>query len=101
LAGVDLHRMALPAKYAVSEEHAHPQKKMVGLVRIAHLAPSKFIHFGIKFAKNRLVRSIVTKLFSKGGVKMWGRPIHLRQSVTKIHGTDNVEAVTMADVTTE
>src|SRR5699024_3731817 len=35
------------------------------------------------------------------GVKMWGMPIHVRKAVTKIHGTDNVEAVTMADVTTE
>lgn len=101
LAGVDLHSMALPAKNAVSEEQAHPQKVMDGLVRIAHLAPSKFIQFGSKFAKNSLVRSIATKFFPKGGVKMWGMPIHVRKAVTKIHGTDNVEAVTMADVTTE
>src|SRR5699024_7029607 len=76
-------------------------KVMDGLVRIAHLAPSKFIQFGSKFAKNSLVRSIATKFFPKGGVKMWGMPIHVRKAVTKIHGTDNVEAVTMADVTTK
>src|SRR5699024_10002742 len=70
LAGVDLHSMALPAKSAVSEEQAHPQKVMDGLVRIAHLAPSKFIQFGSKFAKNNVDRSIATKYFSKGGVKM-------------------------------
>src|SRR5699024_9693303 len=58
LAGVELHSMALPAKNAVSEEQAHPQQVMDGLVRIAHLAPSKFIQFGSKFAKNSLVRSI-------------------------------------------
>src|SRR5699024_11990222 len=100
LAGVDLHSMALPAKNAVSEEQAHPQKVMDGLVRIAHLAPSKFIQFGSKFAKNSLVRSIATKFFPKGGGKMWGIPIHVRKAVTKIHCTDNVYAVTMAVVTT-
>lgn len=101
LAGIDLHSMALPAKNAVSEEQAHPQKVMDGLVRIAHLAPSKFIQFGSKFAKNSFVRNIATKFFPKGGVKMWGMPIHVRKAVTKIHGTEKVESVTMVDVTTD
>src|SRR5699024_5006538 len=98
LAGIDLHSMALPAKNAVSEEQAHPQKVMDGLVRIAHLAPSKFIQFGSKFAKNSFVRNIATKFFPKGGVKMWGMPIHVRKAVTKINGTEKVESVTMVDV---
>src|SRR5699024_6297752 len=89
LAGETSHRMALPANNAVSEEPAHPQRVMDGLVRIAHSAPSTFIQFGSKFAKNSLVRSIATKFFPKGGVKMWGMPIHVRKAVTKIHGTDN------------
>jgi len=101
IAGTELHSMALPAKNVVSEDQAHPQKVMERLVRIAHLAPSKFIQFGSKFAKASFVRNLAVKFFPKGGVKMWGMPIHVRKAISKINGTDKVESVTMVDVTVD
>src|SRR5699024_5649598 len=101
IAGIDLHSMALPTKNVVSEDQAHPGKVMERLVRIAHLAPSKFIQFGSKFAKAGFVRNLAVQFFPKGGVKMWGMPIHVRKAISNINGTDKVESVTMVDVTAD
>lgn len=101
LAGTELHSMALPAMNVVSESEAHPKKVMERLVRIAHLAPSAFIKFGSKFAKAAFIRNLAVQFFPKGGVKMWGMPIHVRKAITKINGTDKVESVTMVKVTAE
>lgn len=102
LADIDLHSMVLPAENAVTKEHSHPQKVMDGLVRIAHLAPSAFLRFGSKFAKaSTLIRNLAVTFYPKGGVKMWGMPIHVRKAITSINGKDKVESVTMVDVTTK
>ncbi len=98
LAGIDVHSMALPAMNIVTEDEAHPDKVMQNLVRIAHLAPSKFIRFGSNFAKIGLIRKLVVKFFPKKGIKMWDMPIHLRKAVIEINGTDKVESVTMATI---
>lgn len=101
LAGIDLHSMALPAKNIVTEEHSNPKKVMEGLVRIAHLAPSAFIKFGSKFAKAKFVQNLAVQFYPKGGIKMWGMPIHLRKAITQINGTEKVESVTMVDITAD
>src|SRR5690625_742020 len=101
LAGTDLHSMALPARNVVSEDQANPRKVMERLVRIAHLAPSAFIKFGSKFAKAKFVQNIALQFYPKGGVKMWGMPIHIRKAIKEINGTDKVESVTMVDVTVD
>lgn len=98
LAGVDVHSMALPAMNIVTEDEAHPDKVMQNLVRIAHLAPSRFIRFGSNFAKIGFIRKLVVKFFPKKGIKMWDMPIHLRKAVIEINGTEKVESVTMGTV---
>lgn len=99
IAGVELHSMALPVSNPVTKNHADPKKVMEGLVRIAHLAPSAFLRFGSKFAKAEWVRNIAVSFYPKGGVKMWGMPIHIRKAIVQINGTEKVESVTMCDVT--
>lgn len=101
LAGVELHSMALPALNLVSADQGNPRKVMEGLARIAHLAPSPFIRFGSKFAKVDWVRDLAVKFFPKDGVKMWGMPIHIRKAVTKINGENQVESVTICDITAD
>ncbi|HLR92699.1 MAG TPA: FAD-dependent oxidoreductase [Atopostipes sp.] len=102
LAGIDLHSMVLPVQNAVTKDHAHPQKVMDGLVRIAHLAPSAFLRFGSKFAKaSSLIRKTAVKFYPNNGVKMWGMPIHVRKAITHINGNEKVESVTISNVTTK
>src|SRR5690625_7668332 len=85
--------MALPAKNIVTGDEGHPDKVMQNLVRIAHLAPSKFIRFGSNFAKINFIRKLVVKFFPKKGIKMWDMPIHLRKAILEINGTEKVESV--------
>ncbi|MHA6260179.1 NAD(P)/FAD-dependent oxidoreductase [Sporosarcina sp. CAU 1771] len=99
IAGIELHSMALPVSNPVTQNHANPKKVMEGLVRIAHLAPSAFLRFGSKFAKAEWVRNTAVRFYPKGGVKMWGMPIHIRKAITQINGTEKVESVTMCDLT--
>jgi len=101
IAGVELHSMALPVSNPVTKNHADPKIVMEGLVRIAHLAPSAFLRFGSKFAKAAFVRNIAVKFYPPGGVKMWGMPIHIRKAIVRINGTEKVESVTMANITTD
>lgn len=98
IAGVDLHSMALPITNVVTTEESNPNKVMERLVRIAHLAPSAFIRFGSKFAQNKSIQRLAVRFFPKGGVKMWGMPIHLRKAIKEINGTEQVESVTMVDI---
>lgn len=99
LAGVELHSMALPTRNVVSEDQADPRLVMERLSRIAHLAPSKFIQFGSRFAKWKWVQDLVVQYYPKNGIKMWGMPIYLNKAIKQINGTDKVESVTMVDVT--
>lgn len=101
IAGVELHSMALPAYSPVTKDNSNPKKVMEGLVRIAHLAPSAFLRFGSKFAKAEWIRNIAVKFYPGSGVKMWGMPIHIRKAITQINGTEQVESVTMCNITTE
>ncbi|HLR42383.1 MAG TPA: FAD-dependent oxidoreductase [Pseudogracilibacillus sp.] len=99
LAGIDLHSMALPARNIVNEEQSNPRIVMDNLSRIAHLAPSKFIQLGSKFAGFKFAQNIALEYYPKDGIKMWDMPIHLRKAIKEINGTDKVESVTMVDVT--
>lgn len=99
LAGIDLHSMALPARNVVAEDQSNPRLVMDRLSRIAHLAPSKFIRFGSKFAKFKFVQDLALQYYPKDGIKMWGMPIYLNKAIKQINGTDKVESVTMVDVT--
>ena len=101
IAGIELHSMALPISNPVTKNHANPRHVMDGLVRIAHLAPSAFLRFGSKFAKAAWVRNIAVNFYPKGGVKMWGMPIHIRKAIVQINGTEKVESVTMCDITSD
>lgn len=102
LAGINLLGMALPVRNTVTEEEAHPKKVMERLVRIAHLAPSKFIKFGSSFARDsKFVQHLAVQFFPKSGVKIWDMPVHLRKAIKQINGTDKVESVTMVDITAD
>lgn len=102
LAGIHLVGMALPVKNTVTEEEAKPKKVMERLVRIAHLAPSKVIKFGSSFARDsKFVQNVAVQFFPKSGVKIWDMPVHLRKAVKQINGKDQVESVTMVDITAE
>lgn len=99
LAGIRLHSLALPINNAVTDEQSHPKMVMERLSRIAHLAPSPLLRFGGKFAKYKWAQNIAVSFYPKKGINMWDVPIHLRKAVKEINGTEQVESVTMVDIT--
>lgn len=98
LAGIELHSMVLPALHPALKKHGDPNIVMEDLARMAHLAPSKWIQLGSSFMKSPAVRKLAVKYYPKSGVKIWGMPIHVRKAATAIHGTEQVEAVTICDI---
>jgi sarcosine oxidase subunit alpha len=99
LAGTELHSMALPAKNTVTKEQGDPVKVMNKLAGIAHMAPSRFLRLGGWLAQASWVRRLAVKFYPKGGMKVWGVPVQIRKAITKINGRDQVESVTICDVT--
>ncbi|RFB18562.1 NAD(P)/FAD-dependent oxidoreductase [Bacillus sp. HNG] len=99
LAGIELHSMVLPAVNSVTKQAGNPKQVMDGLVRVAHLAPSAFLRYGSKLAKAAWVRDLAVQFYPKNGVKMWGMPINIRKAIVQINGRDQVESVTLCNLT--
>lgn len=63
------------------------------------MAPSRFLRLGGWLAQASWVRRLAVKFYPKGGMKVWGIPVQIRKAITKINGRDQVESVTICDVT--
>lgn len=101
LAGTELHSMVLPVRNTVNREHGDPVKVMDELAGIAHMAPSRFLRWGGRLAQASWVRRLAVQLYPKSGMKVWGIPVQIRKAVTRINGREQVESVTICDVTSQ
>jgi sarcosine oxidase subunit alpha len=101
LAGITLSSIALPAKNASTNAAGSPRLVLDALLRIAHLAPSAFIRYGSKLAIFSWLRKLIVQYYPKNGVRMWDIPIHIRKAIVQINGTEQVESVTMCDITAD
>jgi sarcosine oxidase subunit alpha len=101
LAGITLSSIALPAKNASTNAAGSPRLVLDALLRIAHLAPSAFIRYGSKLAIFSWLRKLIVQYYPKNGVRMWGIPIQIRKAIVQINGTEQVESVTMCDITAD
>lgn len=99
MAGIDVVGIFLPFNNFFSQEKAKPKLVMRQLMGLAHLAPSRFLQLGKYFKNNSLIQSMTTKLFPKGGIKVWDIPLHLKKAVNFIHGDDAVTAIQTVDLT--
>lgn len=76
-----------------------PDAVIADLARSAPLAPSPILRRFGRLATNPGIASLVARLQPPRGLNVWGIPVNPRQSITRIHGTSNVEAVTVAQLT--
>ncbi|MFS1512870.1 NAD(P)/FAD-dependent oxidoreductase [Chengkuizengella sp. SCS-71B] len=98
LAGIEVSSMYLPGINIANGDHGNPLITMRSMLKAASLAPSKFIRFGSKLMKYEFLHSLALKFYPKGGMKVWGIPVHLRKAVIEIVGDKQVEGVRVAHV---
>ena len=88
----------LPAKNLLTEKDGDPQRVMDSLLRASHLAPSKFLRFGSELMKSSFFKGLGMKFYPQKGVNVWDIPVRLKQAVTEIIGTEQVEGVRVVDI---
>ena len=98
MSGVELTGVVnLPAG-SLTPNYRNPAQVVEDLARSSHLAPSPILRMGGRLATRSAVAKVIAHIHPARGVKLWGIPINPRQAVTRIHGTTDVEAVTIADL---
>jgi sarcosine oxidase, subunit alpha len=98
LAGVEVASLTLPKSNQMTQNAGKPKKVLESLLHVSHMAPSPFVRYGSKLMKYDFMKKIGVNFYPKKGVKMWDIPIQLRKAVTKIHGKEEVEGVTLATI---
>ncbi|MBU8880675.1 FAD-dependent oxidoreductase [Bacillus sp. FJAT-29790] len=98
LAGINVDRVVLPEKNAISQKAGEPEEVMKSLLNAAHLAPSPLLRFGSRFMKNDWMRKMALNFYPKSGMKVNGTPLQLRKAAIEILGKEQVEGVRVADI---
>lgn len=98
IAGSEVVGIYLPPANDFSEEKANPKFVLSNLSNMSDLAPNKMLKIAGRLIKNKFLLNIGAHFFPKNGMKVWGIPLLLRQSVQEICGTGQVEHISVASV---
>lgn len=96
MSGADVVGIYLPPKDAFSGPRSNPDTNLRYLAGMADLAPNAFLRIGGRLANVPLLRKIAVALFPRFGLPLMGTRLHLRQSVVRICGDDQVKRVDVA-----
>jgi sarcosine oxidase, subunit alpha len=97
MAGVQVEGIVLPPLGTFAADSANPTQVIATLGRMAGLAPSALLRLaGRIFGGGR--EGLGASLFPKGGVKVWGVPLLLRQAAVQVLGNDRVTGVLLEAV---
>lgn len=96
MAGVEVAGIALPPLGPFSAESANPTQVIASLGRMAGLAPSPFLRLAGRLFHGR--ERLGATLYPRGGVKVWGIPLLLRQAAVEVLGDSQVSGVVLEDV---
>lgn len=99
-AGIDVVGMALPPVSPVTGNRYSPADTIASLTDLTDLAPSSFVRTFGKIALARFPR-LIARALRLNFLKVNGVPIHLRKSVVKIEGEQQVEAVMLQSVSVD
>lgn len=98
LGGAVVVGMVLPPPGPLAGERAVPEKLIAGLSRMAHLAPSTLLRLAGRLLPGETGARLGARLYPRRGVKVWGVPLGLRQSLVRIVGTAAVTGAVVTDV---
>lgn len=98
LAGVQVLGIGLPPPGALNGARAVPEQVILGMARLARLAPSPILRLGGAVGRSPAGARLGARFYPARGFSVWGIPIWLRQAIVNIEGSEQVEAVQLQAV---
>lgn len=97
LCGVKVKEIILPPSDMALTNDGIPEIVLESLMRLTHLAPSKFLRQAGKLAKF-VKPSFATKFYPRNGIKIFDIPIKIKTAATEIIGEEKVTGVKTVDI---
>ncbi|WP_018752577.1 NAD(P)/FAD-dependent oxidoreductase [Paenibacillus sanguinis] len=99
VSGVVLIGIVLPSPGPLAGADASPRQQLKRLLGLASLAPSTLLRIGGKLANSLGLAGVALRLLPRKGLNIWGVPLQLRTAAVSINGEQQVESVTLANLT--
>ncbi|HYG59367.1 MAG TPA: FAD-dependent oxidoreductase [Symbiobacteriaceae bacterium] len=96
MAGIEVAGIVLPPPGLLAGDSGNPTRVIASLGRMAGLAPSALLRLAGKVFRGR--EALGAALFPKGGVKVWGIPLMLRQAAVEVLGDSQVTGVMLEEI---
>lgn len=102
LAGVHVLGIVLPPKNNCNnKQKTEPKQVLKQLETMVHLAPKPLMRMGGRVLKLPLGIEMVSRLYPKRGMKVWGIPIQIKKTLVSIQGKKQVTGVEVAEIDSE
>lgn len=101
MAGVHVVGIFLPPNSVFSKDKSSPSRTISYLSSMAHVAPNLFFKIAGNLAKYPFIQHVGANFYPRFGMKIWGTPLYLRNTVLEIGGAEQVEHIKVAPVNQE
>ncbi len=90
LSGVDVVGIFIEPASKLAKRKVSPLSKLEEFKSMAKYAPSLFMRLGSIFLQSKLGRKLAITFYPKSGLKVWGIPLYLKETVEEIYGDETV-----------
>lgn len=90
LSGVDVVGIFIEPPSKLAKSKVTPLSKLKEFKSMAKYAPSLFMRLGSIFLQSKFGRKLAILFYPKGGLKAWGIPLYLKETVEEIYGDETV-----------
>lgn len=90
LSGVDVIGIFIESPSKLAKSKVTPLTKLKEFKDMAKYAPSLFMRLGSVFLQSNFGRKLAITFYPKGGLKVWGIPLYLKETVEEIYGDETV-----------
>ena len=90
LSGVDVLGIFIEPPSKLAKVDVTPLSKLNEFKAMAKYAPSLLMRLGSVFLQSKMGRKLAIFFYPKGGLKAWGIPLYLKETVEEIYGDETV-----------
>lgn len=101
LAGVEVVGIFIEPPNKMAKEPKTPMNKLKEFKDLAKHAPSLLMRLGSIFLQNNFGRKLALIFYPKKGMKVWGIPLYLKETIDEIVGENEVEAIQTVQINNE